>query len=132
MSDIDETNEIKWIPATNKMQCQSWMHFLRSEHQIGNQRRYHAKCKYCFKVMIGKPERMKKHLLSSCDKIDGETRGALMSHMNGVTAANKINKSSDKEDTISTVSPNTNSTSLATTTIKQHFDRLLLSKEYVE
>ena len=59
----------EWIEhesALNKI----WEYFLRSTIKVpGKANRFRAKCKRCDAIMIGKPQRMMKHLITVCKKI---------------------------------------------------------------
>ena len=56
-----------------------WKYFLRSKIKIsGKANRFRAKCKRCDAVMIGRPQRMMKHLISVCKKISFEDRAMIM------------------------------------------------------
>ena len=56
-----------------------WKYFLRSKIKVcGNANRFNAKCKRCDAVMIGRPQRMMKHLISVCKKISFEDRLMIM------------------------------------------------------
>jgi len=56
-----------------------WEYFLRSKTKIsGKGNRFRAKCKRCDAVMIGKPQRMMKHLISVCKEISFEDRASIV------------------------------------------------------
>ncbi len=60
-----------------------WKYFLRSKIKVSrNANRFRAKCKRCDVVMIGKPQRMMKHLISVCKKISFEDRAMIMEKIN--------------------------------------------------
>ena len=70
--------ENEWIEHESAV-SDVWEYFLKSKPKIpGKGNRFNAKCKRCDAVMPGKPLRMKKHLISVCEKISFEDRSSIM------------------------------------------------------
>ena len=65
---LEQMTDNEWIEHESAV-SDGWKYFLRSKIKVsGNANRFRAKCKRCDAVMIGKSQRMMKHLIRVCKK----------------------------------------------------------------
>ena len=70
-------NESEW-EVHDKANNPIWEHFLKSKTKDKTKsNRYRAKCVYCSIEIDGKPDLLRKHVISSCTKINFELRSAI-------------------------------------------------------
>jgi len=86
----------EWIEhesALNKI----WEYFLRSTIKVpGKANRFRAKCKRCDAIMIGKPQRMMKHLITVCKKNSFEDRASIMEVEKDKSSVSSLSTTSDE------------------------------------
>ena len=72
----EEEEKCLWLEH-KKATSSVWKHFLRSATKVGKTNRFYAKCRYCNKKMDGKPDRMKRHILTYCKEVSFEARASV-------------------------------------------------------
>ena len=89
MEEEDLSNWEKHKKATNPI----WLHFLKSVvKEVTKSNRYRAKCIYCYCEMEGKPDQLRKHLISSCTKIKYDIKSTIIT----TTTANINNENNQQ------------------------------------
>jgi len=86
----------EWIEHENALN-NIWEYFLRSTIKVsGKANRFRAKCKRCDAVMIGKPQRMMKHLITVCKNISFEDRARIMEVEKDKSSVSSLSTTSDE------------------------------------
>jgi hypothetical protein len=113
---------IQFEDMHTQLKSAEWKWFLASTRRDKNNRR-HAKCKQCDKVMTGRLEFMRKHLLHECNQLSATEKATYMQETQSLpgkgVGSSQVSNSSQQSEATSTLA--TSRKRPATGSLSQYF-----------